>query len=48
MKDDFKLTIMKKKIKKWEFEKNFYQHFFKNISENEGIPIENFYHPKNS
>lgn len=35
-------------MKKKEFEKYFYNYYFKSISERESIPIESFYHPKNS
>lgn len=38
----------KKKLKKKDFEKFFYHFYFKDISEREGIPIEHFFHPKNS
>ena len=49
MKEDLKdQKKSKKKLKKKEFEKFFYNYYFKDISEKEGIPIEHFYHPKNS
>lgn len=49
MKEELKLERkMKKKLKKKEFEKFFYNHYFQEISETESIPIEFFYHPKNS
>ena len=49
MKEDLKEQKKnKKKLKKKDFEKYFYNYYFKEISEREGIPIEHFYHPKNS
>ena len=45
LKDDKKI---KKKLKKKELEKYFYNYYFKAICEKESIPIEFFYHPKNS
>lgn len=39
---------IKKKEKKKDQEKLFYSHYFKEISERDGIPIEHFFHPKNS
>ncbi len=47
MKDDLKKTF-KRKTKKKDQERYFYNYFFKQISKSEGIPIEHFYHPKNS
>lgn len=39
---------LKKKNKKKEFEKQFYYYYFREIAENEQLPIESFFHPKNS
>lgn len=49
MKDNLKnIQKKKKKLKKKEFEKFFYNYYFKEISERDNIPIEHFFHPKNS
>jgi hypothetical protein len=47
MKENLRAKI-NKTMRKKEFEKYFYDHFFKEISEENAIPIEHFYHPKNS
>lgn len=47
MKSEMKKNFAKK-IKKKDFEKLFYEFYFKEISEKESIPLEHFFHPKNS
>ena len=41
----FKEKKIQPKTKKKQVEKKFYNHYFKEISEKEKIPMENFYHP---
>ena len=49
MKDQLKDKIKhKKKMKKKEFEKYFYLYYFREICNREKIPLEHFFHPKNS
>jgi hypothetical protein len=47
MKEDFKRKAGDK-LKKKDFDLVFYEHYFKDIVAREGIPLENFFHPKNS
>lgn len=47
MKNEMK-SLFQKKIKKKDFEKIFYEFYFKEISQKESIPLEHFFHPKNS
>ncbi len=39
---------LKTKLKKKDFELSFYKHYFSQISKESDIPIQNFFHPKNS
>jgi hypothetical protein len=48
MKEAFRAGIPQRRVKKKDFDKAFYEHYFKAISDTEGISLENFYHPKNS
>ena len=47
MKERFKES-REEKLKKKDFERLFYEHYFKDVVELEKIPLESFYHPKNS
>jgi hypothetical protein len=47
MKEDFQ-NLKGDKLKKKDFEKSFYEYYFKSVSEKEKAPLESFYHPKNS
>lgn len=47
MKEEFK-EKKGERLKKKDFEKNFYEHYFKEVVEHENMPLESFYHPKNS
>ena len=45
MKKKLKQNPMFKNINKWQFEEKFYEFYFGDISEQEGIPLINFYFP---
>lgn len=47
MKEELKGEI-ERNMRKKDFEKYFYNYYFKEISEKNGIPLEHFFHPKNS
>jgi hypothetical protein len=47
MKENFKNANFEK-LKKKDFEKSFYEHYFRSIVNSEQMAIESFYHPKNS
>lgn len=47
MKEELKGEI-DRNMRKKDFEKYFYNYYFKVISDQNGIPLEHFYHPKNS
>ncbi len=47
MKEDFK-NLHPEKLKKKDFERSFYEHYFQAVVKKHHIPIESFFHPKNS
>jgi hypothetical protein len=47
MKESFKV-LHSEKLKKKDFDKAFYEHYFLEISNAENLPLESFFHPKNS
>ncbi len=48
MKAAFKRMLPKRRIKKQYFDAMFYEHYFKIVVEKEQVPLEIFYHPRNS
>jgi len=47
MKEDFK-EYADDKLKKKDFDRAFYEHYFKDIVKRDNTPLESFFHPKNS
>jgi len=47
MKEDFK-NLHPEKLKKKDFERSFYEHYFQPVVKKYHIPLESFFHPKNS
>jgi hypothetical protein len=47
LKEEFRTDEMTK-LKKREFDSQFYQFYFQKIADHEKIPLESFFHPKNS
>lgn len=48
MREDFKVTLKNKKLRKEEIDKLFYEHYFLKISEEKGIDLKNFVSPTNT
>ena len=47
MKEEFKAG-QGKKLSKKDIERTFYEHYFRRVVEEEKVPLESFFHPKNS